>query len=199
VRYILFSSVLVLFLAQPARAQSRLFVSGDVFADQHRLSGDAASTRDATKVGWGGGAGVLVTERWDLRSEVEVGGTTTITRPLLASVTAFQARTRTRIAATSVLVGFHTVFGARAQMTVVGGLSFLNVKSSVDSIPPRVVIEPGTRIDNVAAPTVGIEIPIMLFRHVSVVPGLRAHAFSLSRDGAGGFAIRPGIGFHWSM
>jgi hypothetical protein len=148
-------------------------------------------------MGWG--VGLLVTERWDLRTEVEIGDATTQMRPLLASVTAFQARTRTRIAATSVLVGFHTVFSDRVQLIVVGGLSLLNVKTSVDSIPARVVIEPSTRIDNVAAPTVGIEIPIKLFQGFSVVPGLRAHAFSLSTDGAGGFAIRPGVGIRWSM
>lgn len=199
-RHILLSSMFLLFLlAQPARAQSRVFVSGDVFADQHRLSGDAAAPSGTTEVGWGGGAGLLVTDRWDLRTEVGVGGTATRMRPLLASVAAFQARTRTRIAATSVLVGFHTSFTARVQMTVVGGLSLLHVKTSVDSIPARVVIEPRTRIDNVAAPTVGVEIPILLFQGVSIVPGVRAHAFSLGREGAGGFAIRPGVGIRWSM
>lgn len=199
-RHVVFSSMLLLMLLpQPARAQARLFVSGDVFADHHRLSGDSAATREATEVGWGAGAGLLVTDRWDVRAEVAIGGTTTNTRPLLAPVTAFQARTRNRIAATSALVGFHTPFGSRVQLTVVGGMSFLNVKTSVDSIPARVVIEPRTRVDNVAAPTVGIEIPIVLFQGVTVVPGLRAHAFSLGRNGGGGFAIRPGVGIRWSM
>jgi len=200
VRQGLFSSVLLLFLlAQPARAQSRLFVSGDVFADQHRLSGDSAATRGTTEVGWGGGVGLLVTERWDLRTEVGVGDTTTRTQPLLPSVAAFQARTRSRIAATSVLVGFHAASGGRLQLTVLGGLSLLHVKTTIDSIPAGVVIAPRTRIDNVAAPTVGVEIPIVLFQNFSVVPGLRVHAFSLSTGGAGGFAIRPGIGIRWSM
>lgn len=188
----------LLVLSHPARAQSGLFLSGNVFADAQRLSGDSASTLDATKVGGGGGVGLLVAERWDVRAEVEMGAKTTLTRPLLPPVQSFQSRTRTRIAATSVVVGFRPVSRPRLQVTVLGGISFLHVRTQLDSIPSGLVVSPHTHIDNVAGPTIGAEVPIMLFRHVSVVPEARAHAFTLS-NGTGGFAIRPGIGIRWSM
>ena len=193
------SLLLVLTLSQPALAQSRLFFSGDVFADSKWFSGDSTtSTLDATRVGGGGNVGLLVTERWDVRAEVETGGTTTITRPLLPPVTSFQARTRNRITATSALVGFHPVSRPRVAFTVLAGISFLHVTTRFDSIPSGLVVVPHTDTDNVAAPTVGAEVPITLFRHVSVVPALRAHAFTLSKDGRGGFAIRPGVAIRWS-
>ena len=188
---------LLFMLSEPALAQTRVFLSGDVFADAKRFSGDTALRRNATSIGGGGNVGLLVTERWDVRAEVGVGDTTTTTRPLLPPITTFQARTRSRITASSALVGFHPVSGPRVQFIVLAGLSFLHVKTQFDSIPSGLVIK-HTEIDNVAAPTIGAEVPITLFRHVSVVFGLRAHAFTLSKDKAGGFAIRPGFGIRWS-
>lgn len=190
-------ALLLLMWCQPARAQSRLFLSGNVFADSQRLSGDAASTLDATEAGGGGGVGFLVAERWDVRAEVGMGATTTLMRPLLPPVQSFQSRTRTRIAATSVLVGFRPVSLPRVQVALLGGVSFLHVRTQIDSIPSGLVVNPHTEIDNVAAPTIGAEVPITLSRHVSVVPEVRAHAFTLS-NGTGGFAVRPGVAIRWS-
>ena len=191
-------ALLLLVLSQPALAQSRIFVSGDVFADSKWFSGDSTLTLDATSVGGGGSVGLLVTERWDIRAEVEAGGTTTITRQLLPSVTAFQSRTRNRMTATSALAGFHPVSRPRVGLTVLGGISFLHVTTRFDSIPSGLVVVPHTEIDNVAAATVGAEVPITLFRNLSVVPGLRAHAFTLGRDRMGAFALRPGVAIRWT-
>lgn len=177
-------AVLLLLPGPAARAQSRVFVSGDVFADARHFSGDAASTLDATTIGSGGGVGVVVNDRWDLRTEVGMGATTTVMRPLVPSIAAFQLRTRTRITATSLLVGFYPVFRPRVRLTVLGGMSFLRVRTQLDSIPSGLVVAPGTRIDNVAGPVIGAEIPIRLFWRISVVPEVRAHAFTLER-GAG--------------
>lgn len=202
VRKFCFCSLLALLLvvpSKPALAQSRVFFSGDVFADVKRFSGDSTvSTLDATSVGGGGSVGLLVAERWDIRGEVEVGGTTTITRPLLPPVTAFQSRTRDRITAISALVGFRPVSRPRVGFTVLAGISFLHVTTQFDSIPSGLVVSPHTDINNVAAPTLGVEVPITLFRHFSVVPELRVHAFTLGKDGTGGFAIRPGVVIRWS-
>jgi hypothetical protein len=82
-------------------------------------------------------------------------------------------------------------------LTVVGGISFLHSKTEVDSVPAGLVVIPHTNVDNVAAPTVGVEIPIVLTSHVSIVPGLRVHAFTLRTDGISGFGMRPGIGIRW--
>jgi hypothetical protein len=191
-------ALLALLFGQPAQAQSRVFVSGDVFADARRFSGDPASTLNATTVGSGGGLGVLVNERWDLRTEVGLGATTTLMRPLLPSVAAFQARTRSRIAATSLLIGYHPVSRARVHVTVLGGISFLHVRTQFDSHPEGLVVSPRTRIDNVAGPTIGVEVPIVLFSRFSVVPEIRVHAFTL-HEGTGGVAVRPGLGIRWGM
>lgn len=191
-------ALLLLAASEPVLAQTRLFVSGDVFADHKRFSGNSTeSILDVTRAGGGGGAGVQVSDRWDVRGEVEIGSTTTITEALLPPVTAFLTRTRNGITAYSALVGFSPATGPRVRFTVVGGISFLHSKTDVDSLPPGLVVIPHTNIDNVAAPTVGAELPIMLTSHVSIVPGLRVHAFTLHTDGTTGLGIRPGIGIRW--
>ena len=78
------------------------------------------------------------------------------------------------------------------QLTVLGGISFLHVKTQADSIPSGLVVVPRAQIDNVAGPTIGAEVPILLFSRLALVPELRPHAFTLGRDASGGFAIRPG-------
>jgi len=189
--------LLLVALDASALAQTRVFVSGDVFADHKRFSGNSDSTLNVTRAGGGGGVGVQVSTRWDVRGEVEVGSTTTITQPLLPPITAFQSRTENRIAAFSALVGFSPASGSRVQFTVLGGISFLHVQTDIDSVPSGLVVVRGSTVDNVATPTVGAEVPITLSSHISIVPALRVHAFTLRRDAVSGFAIRPGIGIRW--
>jgi hypothetical protein len=188
--------VLLVALGQPALAQ--IFVSGDVFADHKRFSGDSTeSTLDVTGAGGGGGVGAQVSDRWDVRGEVQVGSTTTITQALLPPVTAFQSRSRNRITAYSALVGFSPAVAPRVRFTVLGGVSFLHIKTEIDSIPAGLVIVQRTSIANVASPTVGIEVPIMIGSNFAVVPGLRVQSFELRPGGTNGFAIRPGVAVRW--
>jgi hypothetical protein len=193
------SVLALLVLVHPARAQSRVFVSGDVTAEMQRLSSESASAADARTFGGGADIGARVNERWDVRTEVELGGESTRMRPLLTGVSAFQSRTRTRIGATSLLVGFRPLVASRIALTVLGGISFLHVKTQIDSVPSGLVVVPRTQRDNVAGPTIGAELPIVLFGHISLVPEVRAHAFTLQRDGGGGFAIRPGVAVRWTQ
>jgi len=187
-------ALLLLALSEPALAQSGVFVSGDVFADHKRFSGNSTdSTLNVTRAGGGGGVGYQVSDRWDVRSEVEVGGTTTITEALIPDVIAFQSRTRNQISAVTALAGFSLGTGSRVRLTVLGGISFLRVKTEFDSIPSGLVVVPRTDIDNVVSPTVGVEIPLVLGAHFSVVPALRVSAFALRTNGITGFALRPGI------
>jgi hypothetical protein len=188
--------VLLLFaLDKPALAQ--VFVSGDVFADHKRLSGNSSdSTLNITRAGGGAGVGFQASDRWDVRGEIEFGGTTTNTEPLLPPVTAFQSRTRNRIAAYSGLVGFTATGASTVRFTVLGGISFLHVNTDIDSTPAG-LLDVHTNIDNVASPTVGAEVPIMLGSHVALVPSLRVHAFVLRTQDTNGFAIRPGVAVRW--
>ena len=173
-------ALLLLALGEPALAQSHVFISGDLFADHKRLSGNSTdSTLNVTSAGGGAGVGFQSSDRWDVRGEVEIGGTTTITQALVPTVTAFQSRTRSQITAVSALAGFSPRAGSRVRFTVLGGISFLHAKTQFDSIPAGLVVVPHTDIDNVVAPTVGIEVPIMFGSHFSVVPALRVHAFTL--------------------
>jgi hypothetical protein len=198
VRQIFWSVLLLLALGKPALAQTHVFVSGDVFADHKRLSGNSTdSPLNVTRAGGGAGIGFQASDRWDVRGEVEVGSTTTVTQPLLPAVTAFQSRTRNRVTAYSALVGFSPAASSPVRFTVLGGVSFLHVRSDIDSIPPGLVIVPHTTLDHVASPTIGAEVPIMLGSHVAIVPALRVHAFALRTNGSNGFAIRPGVGVHW--
>jgi hypothetical protein len=119
---------LILALTESALAQSRIFVSGDAFADHKRFSGDSTeSTLDVTGAGGGAGVGAQVSDRWDVRGEVQVGSTTTITQALLPPVTAFQSRSRNRITAYSALVGFSPAVASRVRLSVLGGISFLHI------------------------------------------------------------------------
>lgn len=187
-------ALLLLALSEPALAQSGVFVSGDIFADHKRFSGNSTdSTLNVTGTGGGGGAGYQVSDRWDVRGEVEVGGTTTIREELVPNVTAFQSRTRNQITAFTALVGFSPATGSRVRFTVLGGISFLHVATEFDSVPPGLVVLAHTDIDNVVSPTVGVEMPVMLGAHFSVVPALRVNAFALRTNGINGFALRPGI------
>jgi hypothetical protein len=187
-------ALLLLALSEPALAQSGVFVSGGIFADHKRFSGNSTdSTLNVTRAGGGGGIGYQVSDRWDVRSEVEVGGTTTVTEELIPSVTTFKSRTRNQITAVSALAGFSPGTGSRVRLTVLGGISFLHVETEFDSIPSGLVVVPHTDIDNVVSPTVGVELPLMLSTHFSVVPSLRVSAFTLRTNGIAGVALRPGI------
>ncbi len=187
-------ALLLLALSEPALAQSGVFVSGDIFADHKRFSGNSTdSTLNVTGTGGGGGVGYQVSDRWDVRGEVEVGGTTTIREELVPNVTAFQSRTRNQITAFTALAGFSPATGSRVRFTVLGGISFLHVATEFDSVPPGLVVVAHTDIDNVVSPIVGVEMPLILGAHFSVVPALRVNAFALRTNGINGFALRPGI------
>jgi hypothetical protein len=192
------TALLLLALTSSASAQTRIFVTGDVFADLKQFSGNSTeSTLNVSSAGGGGGVGAQISDRWDIRGEVGIGSTTTVTQPLLPTVTAFQARTRNRITAYSALVGFSPAATSAVRFTVLGGVSFLHVKTDIDSIPTGLLVVPHTNIDNVASPTVGAEVPIMLGSHVAVVPALRVLAFALRTGDTKGFAIRPGVAVRW--
>ncbi len=130
-------ALLLLALSDRVWAQSSIFVSGDVFADHKRFSGNSTeSTLNVTRAGGGGGVGVQISDRWDVRGEVGVGSTTTVTQTLFRTSTAFQSRTRNRVTAYSALVGFSPAVTSAVRFTVLGGISFLHVKTDIDWFPP---------------------------------------------------------------
>src|SRR5258708_11986198 len=76
-------AIVFLALAQPAFAQSRMFVGGAVLADTKKFSGDPSTNiLDGTAVGGGAEAGVIVNGHVSLRVTVGVGGKTTTSTPI---------------------------------------------------------------------------------------------------------------------
>lgn len=228
------AAVAMLAFARPTLAQSRVFVAGDMFADLKRFSGDpSTSTLDGNGIGGGGEVGAMVAERWSIAFAVDVGSTTTRSNTQVIEILVpvpiggiappalrFQTDTSTRLAAGSVLLGYHGPAAGRFRGGVFGGLTFMHVRrrfttpqaiplvttilTSPTGIPvpvPTVTYALQTRetIDNVPAATVGAEAAIELTSHLAAVPEIRAHAFTLSYGGPSGFAIRPGIAIRWTF
>ena len=80
---------------------------------------------------------------------------------------------------------------------MLGGVSLVRAKTEFDSVPSGLVVVPRTNIDYVVAPTVGLEVPVMIGSHFSLVPALQMSPFTLRTDGTNGVAIRPGLAFRW--
>ena len=153
--------LLVCTQAATARAQTSVYVSGAVFADLRRGSGQTSpdsTALDATTAGGGVRVGGFLAARWSLELGVDAGGTADVTaslspasRPLppattlalsvddvfgtgtsIAAVTLDQ-RVQTRVTATSVLLGYHPPARGRLQAGFKGGISFVRSGSTVTS------------------------------------------------------------------
>lgn len=199
--------------ASTATAQTRVFVAGSVFADVKRFSGDPSQdTLSANGVGGGPEVGLLVANRWSVRLALDAGDTTTrsipifigvLTPPMNRPVTSYSERIATRLVATSALVGFHPDFGRRVHVGILGGMTFLHATRTFDVTPnpgvlAALVVRPHTIVETVAAPTVGVELPIDLTHGLAVAPELRATPFSLA-EGVAGLALRPGVAIRWTF
>ena len=143
----------------PARAQTRVYVTGDLFAEVTRLSrtiapdvlvsGADVAPRDGVTSGGGGRIGAFFTPAWSLELGVDLGRTLrderTIGVPspigLLIPPRAlqYQSRTSHRFSASSVLLGFHPPAHGRIHAGFRGGVSFMHTErmftvSSISSI-----------------------------------------------------------------
>ncbi len=206
-RTVLAVVMILMTLATPALAQTRAFVTADVFADLKRFSGDpSTNVLDGDAAGGGVRVGTFLTPQWSVELGVDLGRSTTalLDTPTTAIKGAppplRQTRTVNRLTATSVVVAFHTS-GARVQLGYIGGLTLLHVVRRTDTLVGGVAQKTRVRdmIDNVPAATLGMEARIAVGKHFGVVPEVRALAFSLSGTGPSGFAIRPGVAARWNF
>lgn len=142
-----------LFFVQPASADTRIYVSGDLFAEITRLSrtiasdstivGDIADPGDGVTIGGGGRIGAFFAPAWslelglDVAREVKEERTLSIRQPIGLPVPAptleYQSRTRHRFSASSVLLGYHPPARGRIQAGFRGGVSFMHVERSLTS------------------------------------------------------------------
>jgi hypothetical protein len=138
-------------VAQPARAQMRVYVSGDLFAEVPKFSrivtspdnfgtSDTNVPPDGVAIGGGARVGAFLSPQWSVELGVDVGQTfdnrrtTTITGvPGITAVpppVAFASETTNRFSATSVLLGYHPPVHGRVHPGFRGGLSFMHRTAS---------------------------------------------------------------------
>jgi hypothetical protein len=138
--------------AQPAWAQTRIYVSGDVFAEVTRFSRLVSpleagitdvSPSDGVSSGGGGRIGAFFSPEWSLELGVDLGKEISDTRTISVVVPVgfafpppapqYQSRTSSRFVATSVLIGYHPPARGRAQAGFRGGLSVMRIDSTFTS------------------------------------------------------------------
>ena len=130
-----------------AHAQTRVYVSGDVFAEVIQLSrtsvtpplddstADALSAPDGVTLGGGGRVGAWLSPVWSLELGVDTGRALREERSLSIrspigilipqATLRYQSRTSQQYLATSVLVGYHPVARGRLHPGFRGGISFM--------------------------------------------------------------------------
>jgi hypothetical protein len=148
-RRVLFACLAACACSQPAWAQTRIYVSGDVSEEVTRFSRtvtplDVGSTDvrppDGVTVGGGARVGAFFSPEWSLELGVDLGREISNTRTVPVAIPAgfppttrspqYESRTSSRFSATSVLVGYHPPARGRAQAGFRGGLSIMRVDST---------------------------------------------------------------------
>jgi len=136
--------------AGPARAQTRVYVAGDVFAEVINLSrttvtpelangvSDLVSPEDGVTVGGGARIGAFFSPVWSLEFGVDVGKAIQADRtrslgiisglPRTLPTLQYRSRTSQQLSAASVLVGYHPVVRGRIQPGFRGGVSFMRTE-----------------------------------------------------------------------
>jgi hypothetical protein len=203
VRVLILTALAVFAFSSRGLGEPGLFVTGAVFADVKRFSGDTSSLQlDGNGFGGGGRIGVWLAPQWTAELGIDAGQSTTNTRDLF-TVTPLPRQTRmeNQLIATSAVIGYHAQTTGRVAFGYFAGLTFTRAKRKTDTLVGGIPIESLIRrtVDNVAAATVGIEARVGVSAHLAVVPEVRASAFSLSGAGPSGFAIRPGVGVRWTF
>jgi hypothetical protein len=162
--------------AQPARAQTRIYVSGDLFAEVTRFSRAVVAPddlglsdvtpRDGVTAGGGGRIGAFFSSAWSLELGVDLGKTISNARTLPVRVLTsfvvpgpapqFESRTSSRFSATSVLVGYHPPARGRVQAGFRGGLTFMHVRSAYTTANVITVFPPITPTLVEFTPTISV-------------------------------------------
>jgi hypothetical protein len=165
-RTMLLASLIVMAHAAAARAQSTVYLGGDLFLDMQRGSG-ATAPREARVDTNGGGGGVRVgtflASRWSLEIGVDASAAADSVLSLgpddRSSVTAFgdglssvvssspvlvtfDERLRTQVTATSVLLGYHPPARGRVRAGFKGGIGLLRSSSTLTSTTTYTITDP---------------------------------------------------------
>jgi hypothetical protein len=138
----------VLSLPPAASAQTRIYVSGDVFAEITRLSRTTVTSddiglsnsapSDGVTAGGGGRVGAFFSPEWSLELGVDLGRRISHAQTQLLRVPTglvfpfpppqFESRTSTRFTATSVLAGYHPSARGRIHPGFRGGVTLMHTE-----------------------------------------------------------------------
>jgi len=170
-------------LGRVASAQTRIYVSGDLFAEITRLSRTTVTPDesglsitgpvDGVTAGGGGRVGAFFSPEWSLELGVDLARTISDARTLTVRLPAglffpfpppqYQSRTSTRFSATSVLAGYHPPARGRIHTGFRGGISLMHTErvsttaniSSVFTSLGRVPAVPRISVLTTEATTIG--------------------------------------------
>ncbi len=135
-------------LDRAASAQTRIYVSGDLFAEITRLSRTTVTPDeiglsitgpvDGVTAGGGGRVGAFFSPEWSLELGVDLARTISDARTLTVRLPAgrmfafpppqYQSRTSTRFSATSVLAGYHPPARGHVRAGFRGGISLMHTE-----------------------------------------------------------------------
>jgi hypothetical protein len=171
-RPMLIACLIVITHAAAGRAQSTVYVGGDVFLDVQRGSGATSprETRVDTNVGGGGvRVGTFLANRWSLEIGVDGSAAAEATLSLTPEasvgpastasgviafvdgpsiqvpslvVVSFEERIRTRVTTTAMLLGYHPPPRGRLTAGFKGGVSFVRRNSTVTSTTTYTLTDP---------------------------------------------------------
>ena len=170
-------------LGRVASAQTRIYVSGDLFAEITRMSRTTVTPDesglsitgpvDGVTAGGGGRVGAFFSPEWSLELGVDLARTISDARTLTVRLPAglffpfpppqYQSRTSTRFSATSVLAGYHPPARGRIHTGFRGGISLMHTErvsttaniSSVFTSLGRVPAVPRISVLTTEATTIG--------------------------------------------
>jgi hypothetical protein len=205
---------LALRVAQPAFAQTRVYVSGDLFAEITRMSRTTVTPEnlvqsssdpvDGVTAGGGARLGAFFSPEWSLELGEDLGRTMSHvqTRSVPIAITLgfplpappFQARTSSRFSATSVLVGYHPPARGRVRAGFRGGLSLMRTERTSTIGTATVVLAPFSPLPSpVSVPTLSV----LSTEVTTIVNGLTATlAAEAAIEASRHFAVVPEMRVH---
>lgn len=211
-RFFLVSAMIVgLVPATPAHAQTAIaesaYVTGGVFADVKRFSGDPTeATLDGNAAGAAVAVGTSIGSHWDLQLGLDVTGFSRTERPRAVTfqkdVLTLVSIAENQVLTVATMLRYRAAPHKRVRLGYLGGLSFVRLHrrfhtGAPDGTPSALIPRAEERVDYSAAPTVGLDARIALTAHLSLVPGLYACVFRLSDES--GVLVRPRIGLRWAF
>ena len=212
-RRTLFTCLALCALVQPAHAQTRIYVSGDLFADITRFSRTTTpdalglalndGPRDGVTFGGGGRIGAFFAPSWSLEFGVDFGKrfdderTLEIRVPIRLAVPSsslqYQSRTGHRFTASSVLLGYHPPVRGRIQPGFRGGVSFMHSERTFTSVGTSQIFGPTVPGIVQVLPTISVATD----QYTSVVNGLTATlGAEAAIDLSDQFAVVPEVRAH---